>query len=220
MKQLIIFGGGDIAELAHYYFTTDSDYQVVAFTVDDEFVTTSEFCGLPVIPFSTVINNYPPSKYDIFVAMSYSKLNEIRKEKFKNLIKLGYHLPSYVSSKATVFSNCKIGRNSFILENNTIQPFTKIGDNVTLWSGNHIGHHSSISDHCFIASHVVVSGGVTIGEACFVGVNATIRDHITIGPRCVIGASTLILADVDEEGVYIGTATERSRVPSTRLRKI
>ena len=107
-----------------------------------------------------------------------------------------------------------------ILEDNTIQPFVTIGHNVTLWSGNHIGHHSLVKDHSFIASHVVISGGVEIGEQCFIGVNATIRDHITIGERSVIGAGTLILSDVEPEGVYIGNETERSRVPSTRLRGI
>ena len=91
---------------------------------------------------------------------------------------------------------------------------------MTLWSGNHIGHHSVINDHTFIASHVVVSGGVEIGEQCFVGVNATLRDRIIIGDRCVVGAGALLLSDAAPEGVYIGTVTERSKVPSTRLRSI
>ena len=72
----------------------------------------------------------------------------------------------------------------------------------------------------FMASHIVVSGGVDIGEQCFIGVNATLRDHINIGAKCVIGAGALLLADAAPEGVYIGNATERSKVPSTRLRGI
>lgn len=66
----------------------------------------------------------------------------------------------------------------------------------------------------------MVSGGVVIGEECFIGVNATLRDHITIGDRCVIGAGALMLDNAEAEGVYVGAATERSRVPSSRLRKI
>jgi len=91
---------------------------------------------------------------------------------------------------------------------------------VTLWSGNHIGHHSVIHDHTFIASHAVVSGGVEIGEQCFVGVKATLRDHINIGDRCVIGAGALLLKDAEPGGVYLGSPTERAKVPSTRLRGI
>ena len=219
-KPLVIFGSGDIAQLGHYYFSTDSNYEVVAFTVDGNHITEPEFCGLPVIAFEDVAKKYPPNSYDFFVALSYSKLNAVRKEKFLAAKELGYKLVSFISSRATVLNEGKIGENCFIFENNTIQPFVTIGDNVTLWSGNHIGHHSVIHDHTFIASHVVISGGVEIGEQCFVGVNATLRDHIKIGDRCVVGAGALLLADAASEGVYIGKATTRSRVPSERLRGI
>ena len=219
-KSLVIFGAGDIAQLAHYYFSTDSNYEVKAFTVDESYMTKTEFCGLPVVAFEKVSSLYPSTTHDIFVALSYSKLNKLREEKFLAAKALDYKLASYTSSYATVLNDGRIGENCFILEDNTIQPFVTIGDNVTLWSGNHIGHHSTIHDHCFIASHVVISGGVEIGEYCFIGVNATLRDHIKIGEKCVIGAGALLLADAEPEGVYIGQSTERSKVPSTRLRKI
>jgi sugar O-acyltransferase (sialic acid O-acetyltransferase NeuD family) len=219
-KRLVIFGSGDIAQIAYYYFSTDSNYEVVAFTVDANYIKESEFCGLPVVTFEDVAKNYPPDSYDFFVALSYSKLNAVRKEKFLAAKKIGYKLVSFISSRATLLNDGKVGENCFILEDNTVQPFVTIGNNVILWSGNHIGHHSVIHDHTFIASQVVVSGGVEIGEQCFIGVNATLRDHIIIGDRCVIGAGALLLTDAAPEGVYLGIATERSRVPSTRLRGI
>lgn len=219
-KPLVIFGAGDIAQLAHFYFTSDSAYEVVAFTVDAAYRTVDSFCDLPVVAFEELSTIYPPQAYELFIALSYSKLNVLRKDKYLAAKAMGYGLASFVSSSATVLNQGRIGENCFIFEDNTIQPFVVIGNNVTLWSGNHIGHHSVIHDHCFIASHVVVSGGVEIGEQCFIGVNATLRDHIKIGERCVLGAGTLLLADAEPEGLYIGTATERSRVPSTRLKKI
>jgi sugar O-acyltransferase (sialic acid O-acetyltransferase NeuD family) len=219
-KQLVIFGSGDIAQLAHFYFHTDSNYEVIAFTVDASYLENPTFCDLPVIAFEDVAKLYPPENHDLFVALSYSKLNAVRKEKYLAAKALGYQLASFISSHATVLNEGRIGENCFILEDNTIQPFVTIGNNVTLWSGNHIGHHSAIDNHTFIASHVVVSGGVKIGEQCFIGVNATLRDHITVGDRCVIGAGALLLADAELEGVYVGAATERSKVPSTKLRKI
>lgn len=219
-KRLVIFGLGDIAQLAHYYFSTDSIYEVVAFTVDLAFVNETVFCGLPVVPFEELSERYSNKEHEIFVALSYSKLNAVRKEKYLAAKALGYGLATFVSSHATALNDGRIGENCFILEDNTIQPFVTIGNNVTLWSGNHVGHHSTIKDHCFIASHVVISGGVEIGEQCFIGVNATLRDHIKIGDKCVIGAGALLLANAEAEGVYIGTATERAKVPSTKLRKI
>lgn len=217
---LVLFGYGDIAELAHYYFSTDSDYEVVAFTIDASFIKEPYFCDLPVVAFEDVAHLYSPENYSFFVTIGYSKINEVRKNKFLAAKKKGYRLVSYISSKATVLNDGKIGENCFILEDNTIQPFVRIGDNVTLWSGNHIGHHSVIHDHTFIASHVVVSGGVEIGEQCFIGVNATLRDHIKIGDRSIIGAGALLLSDAEPEGLYIGSSTARSERLSASVRRI
>lgn len=221
MKPLVIFGLGDAAAVAHYFFRSDTERKVMAFTVDRAFMPESgSFDGLPVIPFDEVATHYPPSGHDIFVALGYSRLNALRIEKYDAAKALGYDLASYVSSRATMLNDGAIGDNCFILEDNTIQPFVTIGNNVTLWSGNHVGHHSVIGNHCFLASHIVVSGRVEIGEACFLGVNATLRDNIKIGTRCVIGAGTLILADAKADGVYVGVASPRSSVPSHRLKKI
>jgi sugar O-acyltransferase (sialic acid O-acetyltransferase NeuD family) len=219
-RPIVIFGAGQIAELAWFYFTHDSDYVPVAFTIDREYVRETELLGLPVIPFDELAQRVPPEAADAFVALSYAKVNAIRAAKFEVMRAAGYRCVSYVSSRASVFSDLQVGENCFILEDNTIQPFARIGNNVTLWSGNHIGHHSVIEDHCFISSHVVVSGGVHVGSGCFVGVNSTIRDHVDIGSRCVIGAGSLIDRDAEPEGVYVAAAAERSRVPSSRLRSI
>ncbi len=219
-KKLVVFGSGDIAQLAHYYFTNDSEYEIVAFTVDADYIDAEIFCGLPVVAFEELEKIYPPKDYALFIALSYAKMNLIRRQKFDEAIDKGYELVSYISSHATVLNDGKIGKNCFILEDNTIQPFVTIKDNVTLWSGNHIGHHSTIESHCFLASQIVVSGGVTIGEQCFIGVNATLRDHIKVGDRSILGAGTLLLSNSEPESVYKGTRTNPSTVKSSAMKKI
>lgn len=219
-QQIVIFGNGEIAELADFYFTHDSEFEVAGFTVDEAFLTATTFRGRPVVPFETVAQQFPAEHYRMFIAVSYSKLNEIRAAKVAAAREVGYQLVSYVSSCATIFPGLTIKENCFILENNTIQPFAEIGANVTLWSGNHIGHHSVIEDDVFLASHVVVSGGVRIGRASFVGVNVTLRDHVSVGQKCVLGAGALILEDQPDFSVVAPRGTERSSVPSPRLRRI
>jgi sugar O-acyltransferase (sialic acid O-acetyltransferase NeuD family) len=220
MSDLVIFGTGDIAELAAFYFTHDSDHRVVGFTVDAAFLKADRFGGRPVVPFEQVTETFPPDSVQMFIACSYIKLNALRAEKAAAAKAKGYPLASYLSSRATVFPGFELNENCFILEDNTIQPFARIGANVTLWSGNHIGHHSTIEDEVFIASHVVVSGGVRIGRGSFVGVNVTIRDHVTIGEKCVLGAGALVLENQPDFSVVAPRGSERSPVPSTRLRKI
>lgn len=220
MQDIVVFGGGDIAELADFYFTHDSPLRVAAFTVDAAFRQAENFLDRPLVAFEEVAQLYPPDRYGFFVALSYAKLNALRAEKVAAARALGYRLVSYVSSRATAFPGFAHGDNCFILEDNTLQPFARIGHNVTMWSGNHIGHHAVIEDDVFMASQVVVSGGVRIGQASFVGVNVTLRDHVTVGARCVLGAGALILGDIPEGSVLSPPATEISKVPSHRLRRI
>ena len=217
-RRIVVFGAGQIAELADFYFTNDSSYEVAAFTVDQEFLTQTEFLGRPVVPFEQIVEEFPPENFGLFVAIGYTKLNRLRPQVVAAARAKGYRLVSYLSSRATVFAGFELNENCFILEDNTIQPFAQIGSNVTLWSGNHIGHHSTIEDDVFIASHVVVSGGVRIGQGSFVGVNATFRDHVTIGKNCVIGVGALVLEDQPDYSVVAPRGSERSKVPSNRLR--
>ena len=204
-KPIVIFGTGNIAELAHYYFSHDSERNVAAFTVDRAYCKSEILYGLPLVPFEELEERYPPKQYDMFISVGYSQSNQLRRAKYLQAKEKGYELASYISSLA-IFSptTSSIGDNCFILEQNNIQPFVHIGNNVTLWSGNHIGHHSKIDDHCFVASHCVISGECHIGEACFLGVNATIRDHVTIANGCIIGAGALIMHDTKENETYKG----------------
>jgi sugar O-acyltransferase (sialic acid O-acetyltransferase NeuD family) len=220
MEKVVLFGNGQIASVAYFYLTHDSPYEVVAFTVDRDYLTEKEMFGLPVVPFEDVQSIYPPDRFKMYVSVSFRKVNKLRAEKYAQAKEKGYTLISYVSSKATTWPGLSIGDNCFIMENNVIQPFVKIGNNVIMWSGNHIGHHTTIQDHCFLASHVVVSGSVTVGPYCFFGVNATTRDGITIAPECVIGAGTLILKDTVEKGVYIGKPAELLSKRSDELKHI
>ena len=200
MKKLLLFGTGQIAQLAAFYFKHDSEYEIAAFVVDEKYMDKNAFMEKPVVAMEEVIRIYPPSEHDMFVALSYSKMNAVREEKYFTAKEKGYKLASYVSSKATVWPGQTIGDTCFIFENNNLQPYSEIGNNVTLWSGNHIGHHSYIGDNTFISSHVVVSGNVTIGKNCFLGVNSTLRDGITIADYSLIGAGSYISKSISEKG--------------------
>ena len=206
--SVVIFGTGDVAQLAWFYLTHDSPFDIVAFSADAEYVESDEFQGLPLIPFEEVEEKLPPSDFKMFVALSYSRLNEVRAKKYREAKAKGYELISYVSSRSVVWPGLDMGDNCFIFENQTIQPFVKIGDDVTLWSGNHVGHHSTIGDHCFITSHVVISGHCVIEPYCFLGVNSTLRDGITIAERSVVGAGATIVKSTEPNGVYTGPAAE------------
>jgi sugar O-acyltransferase (sialic acid O-acetyltransferase NeuD family) len=207
-KKLIIFGTGEYGDLAHYYFTHDSEYEVVAFTADDEFVESDSFNGLPLIPFSNLPAKYPPEEYDAHVALSYMKLCQTRAEKYVAMKEKGYKLASYVCTKSVTWPDLTIGDNCFILENQTIQPKVKIGSNVLIWSGNHLGHRCVIKDHTYISSHVCIAGFTEIGSNCFLGINATIKDFVKVGNGVFVTMGALVTTNVEDGSVVVGARGE------------
>lgn len=209
MAKIVIYGAGDIARLAHFYFTKDSDHEVVGFCVDAQFKKADELFGLPITSFEQVRSDFPPAAHDMFVAMGYGGMNQQRADACERGRAAGYTLVSYVSSRCTFLTEHPIGDNCFILEDNTVQPFVKIGSNVTLWSGNHIGHDVVIDDDCFVTSHVVISGNTHVKRGCFLGVNATIRNGIEIGERTLVVAGATILKSTEPESVYAGERAKR-----------
>lgn len=204
-RKLVIVGDSAFAEIAYEYFTHDSPYDVAGFAVEREFIKRDSLFGLPVVALEDVQAHFPADTHDFYAALVYTGMNRLRTRLMQRMKANGYAPASYVSSRAFVWPNARLGEHCFIFEDNTIQPFVSIGDNVVLWSGNHIGHHSHVGDNCFIASHVVVSGFCTIGDNCFVGVNATFANNLTVGDDCLIGAGALLARDVAPDTVVKGT---------------
>jgi sugar O-acyltransferase (sialic acid O-acetyltransferase NeuD family) len=208
-RDVVVFGVGDFARVAAHYLAVDSPHEVVAFTVDAAYLPDpAELSGRPVIPFESLVERYPPDRFAMFVAIGFSRVNQARAGIYERCKALGYELISYVNSRVALWGETSIGENTFIFEDNVIQPFVSIGNDSVLWSGNHVGHDATIGDHVFIASHAVISGNCSIGDYCFIGVNATFRDGVSVAPRCVIGAGTTIMRDTEEGDVYAIRQTE------------
>lgn len=218
IKKLIIFGKGELAELAHYYFTNDSNYDVVAFCLDKDYIDTDIYLDLPIIKFEDVENFYSIHEYEMFIAIGYSKLNKNRKKKYIEAKIKGYKLASYVSSKSAYWPCLKIGENTFIMESNTIMPFCKIGNNVLIWVNNDIAHHMIIEDHVTITSHCAIGGNVVIKEQAFVGLNSTIRNNIVLGIGSIISAASNVIKDVSDFTVMMGNPARIKEIDSRDIK--
>ena len=203
-RKLIIVGDSAFAEVAYEYFTHDSIYEVVAFSVETPFLTRKTLFGLPVVPFETLEQTYDPADYWFFAALVYGDTNRLRARLYTTAKARGYRAASYVSPRAVVWHNVRLGEHCFIFENTVLQAFTTVGDDVVLWTGSFVGHHSRIGSHTFLAAHVAVSGFVSVGEYVFLGVNSAIVDRVVIGDRCVVGASALVLGNVPDDRTVVG----------------
>lgn len=204
-RPLVLIGAGEFAQIACEYFTYDSDYEVVAFSVEKEYLTQPVLADRPVVPYEDLDVRYPPADCDAFVAIPATQLNRLRTRLYLDAKRRGYRCATYVSTRAFVWRNAEVGENTFIFENNVIQPFVRVGNNCVLWSGNHVGHRVVVHDHVFIASHAVISGYCHIGESSFIGVNTTFNDKVKVAHDNVIGSGALVTNDTEPGKVYVGS---------------
>lgn len=216
-KPLIIFGAGTFSSLAAYSLAHDAGREVAAFCVDRDFVGSGMHEGLPLVAFDLLAKSFPPADHDILIPLGWTKMNAVRQERCIQAKAMGYRIASYVSSRACVWRELRVGENVFIYEQSIVQPFVRLGENVTVRAGANLGHHSTVGNHSFIASSVVTGGNVSIGERCFIGLGAVLRDGIRIGDRCFIGAGAVVIGDTDPDGVYVGNPARKLEKSSLDL---
>jgi sugar O-acyltransferase (sialic acid O-acetyltransferase NeuD family) len=213
-NKVIIFGNLELAQLNYFYLVNDSTYKVVAFTTDETHINSDNFIGLPVVPFEHIETIYPPGEYRMSILLGFRQVNRLRAQKYHQAKAKGYSLISYVSSKAIVWPEVKIGDNCYIHEGAIVQPFVTLGSDVVIAPGAIVGHHTRIEDHCFVAAGAIILGCVTIEAYCVLGANATVVDGVTIARECILGSGSLITKTTREKGVYVGRPAELMPKPS------
>lgn len=111
MNDLVIFGNGEIARMARYYFTQDSAFKVRAFVVDDEFHSNDlQLDGLPVYPLTKALKLFPADKFWVHVAIGFRDMNSIREQKYNFFKKEnGYRLASYVCTRSSLWEDLSVG---------------------------------------------------------------------------------------------------------------
>lgn len=219
MRKLVIFGAKNFADMAHFFFGSDSGYEVVAFTVDGAYMAEGMCHGIPVVAFEELARSFPPEDADVFVAVGITRINELRATKVAEVLAKGYRLASFVSTRAYVPPDFVLRPNTMIMDQVNIHPYVQIGTNTIVWSNSRIALRAEIGSHCWITS-AILGESVTMGDYTFVGLNATVAPAVQIGKSNVIGASALVLHNTRDYAVLKGQESKPSRVPSTRLRNL
>lgn len=194
-RKLIIVGDSVFAQVAYEFFAHDSEYEVVAFSVEREYLKRETMFDLPIVAFESLAETYSPAEHSVYAAVVFTNYG-LRARLYRQAVEMGYAAASYISSQAIVSPSAKIGEHCFICEATVIQQFAEIGDNVVLWSGNQIGQRASVKSGCFTLPNVVVSNFSEIGENCIVGANSTLLDKIKIADNKTIEIGALISEDI------------------------
>ncbi len=210
--KVIIYGTGKMAEFICYSFMNDSDYNVVAFCVDDAYVPPAgdTLLGLPILSFAQVLKDFPPESHKMHIAIGR---NSARESVYQKVSETGYSFANYISSKANVWPDLVFGHNTFIDQCCDIQPFVTIGNNCML-IGARIGHHSTLGNNVLLSGNIL-AGNVTIGNNSFLGINSAVKEDITIGGHNIIGAGVFINKHTEDYAI-VSNATVPQRIGDSK----
>lgn len=217
MKPLIIYGTGKTAQVLVSYLPATLKTKIAAFTLESEFLHEAEFMNRPVVPFEDLLERYPPSQFDILLAVGYHDMNRQRERLFTACKALGYTLAGYIHPSVTYFDENQLGEGTVILDHVSIQPGASVGDGSFVWSNSVIAHGAQVRSHCWIAAGSTIAGEALIGDYCFLGVNSTVGHHAKLGSGTFVGANTLVTKNTHKDSVIISAEGNRIRLDSRRF---
>jgi sugar O-acyltransferase (sialic acid O-acetyltransferase NeuD family) len=219
-KEIVIFGTGKIAEVIYYYAVNECGYKVAAFTTDSKYISENSFQGIPVIAFEEIETTFAPDCFDMFIAVGYHDMNQLRERKCYEAMQKGFTLISIISPLTHVPSNVKLGYNCFVMPPAIIHPCVELGNNVFVWSGAMVGHHSKIGNNVWLTSCANIGGNVQTGDNSFFAVNATVGHSVKIGKDCFLGANTLVTKELLDGQVVISESSKPIKLNSKQFLRL
>jgi serine acetyltransferase len=219
MADIVIFGAGQIADVARVYIDAHGPDRIVGYTVDAGFQKSETHNGLPLVAWDRLEQSFPPGSIKLLGPLSYRRLNDFRRERHQEGKARGYEFASFIHPGSHIYTQ-DIGENCFILEANVIQPFARVGAGVMMWSGSHIGHHAQIGDYCFLSSHVGLGSGVRLGAGCFVSGKVGVDTGFEIGAASFLGGGAIVKKNLPPESVVPGPSDKAASYPSSRLKRL
>ena len=227
-EKMIIVGAGFLANEIVDFIEHYDLYDIVGFTVNEEYFRGDTYLGRPVYPMEKLEEYYKPDEVKLFMAISwYQEMMGVREVKFNELKARGYHFANVISPRSYIWTD-ELGEGNWICDNVYIGYKAKLGSNNIFRACCDVQHYSVVGDNCFIADYTMVAGHVTIGDRSFIGISCAIHNRVNIGKKCVVGGGCVIKYDVPDYSLCIAnnaTIVQRDEksiekyVDSTNLKK-
>lgn len=188
MNKLIVIGNTEHAlTMMNYIMTTDFG-EIVAFAVNEKYITDNEINGIPVIAIEKLAEYYGNTEVKLVLGVGYNKMGAIKESLFNSLTDRGYDFVNYIHPTAIISKDVVLGTGNNILEGVILESGVKIGNGNLLFGGSMIAHDTEVGNFNSFSVKSVVAGCSKVSNNCFVGANATVRDHLIIDDYVLIGA--------------------------------
>lgn len=116
-----------------------------------------------------------------------------------------------VHKSAFVAPNATLEPGAFVMANTYVGPATKIGFCSLVMANCVIGHNDDIGPFNHISAGAIVSSYIKTGKFVDICLGTKVIEKLTMGDYAVAGAAALVLKDVPEKEVHVGSPAQYRR---------
>ena len=130
---------------------------------------------------------------------------ELRNRVYTHARDCGFVFPNVIHPTAVVSDFAKLEDGIVCAAAAVINPAASVGRLAIINTGAVIEHDAVIGRGVHIAPHAGVMGAAAVGEDSFCGAGSIIAPGVHVGKNCIVGAGTVVLADLPDGAVAVGT---------------
>lgn len=170
--------------------------------------------GYPILGNTDEISNFLTDSQYMFMYAIHPIGRGILREKIFNKISIPIdRFATVIHHTAFVPDSAKIHPGVLIMANSYIGPAAEIGANTLIKASCLIGHNTKIGQLSTFSAGCIVSSYVNIGKCSDVAFGARVIEKVNIGNYSTVGAASLILKDIPDYEIHVGS-------PAKFLRKV
>lgn len=217
-RPLLLVGTGGLAretaEVVRAINDAGGDWNLQGFLDDDSSRWGTDVDGLPVLGGPDQASRRPDTSLVVCTGNPTDYGSRRRIVQRLNLPPSRY--PALVHPSAVVARNATLGPGAVLLAGAVVTSAAGIGAHVVVMPGTVITHDDLIEDFATLASGVRLGGGVQLGTGAYLGAGAMVRENCRVGTWSMVGMGALVLADVPDHEVWVGSPARRLRAATVR----
>lgn len=188
-------------------------YRCAGFLDDNSATWGKQICGSEVLGPLDCAGRFPGA---LFINGIGSPANFWKKQEI--IARTGVSLDRFatlVHPTASVSRLARLAPGVVIFQHVTITSNVEVQPHVIVLPNSVISHDTSVGAYTCIAGCVCVSGRVRIGTSCYLGSNCSIINDASIGDYCLVGMGSVVIRDVPENSVVVGSPARVIRATRT-----
>ena len=206
--EILVIGGGGHAKVVTSILLKLKRYRILGYTdlKDNGLVLGVSYLGSDRELAAVAAKR---KKVNAVLAVGQVGLGEQRYELWMRLRSLDLSFPLIVSPDAIVNEEVSGGEGAVVMDGAVINSGANIGRGAIVNTNSTIEHDVVLEDWVHVAPGVTISGGVTVGRFSMIGAGATVIEGRKIAAGCMVGAGAIVVRDLAEPGVYVGSPARR-----------